>query len=49
MMSSRMAMATLLKSYKFEACEKTQQPYKIAKGGILLKAKDGVWLKVHKL
>ncbi|XP_059479282.1 probable cytochrome P450 6a14 isoform X2 [Neocloeon triangulifer] len=49
MMSTRLAMATLLKSYKFETCPKTQVPYSISKGGILLKAKDGVWVKISRI
>ncbi|CAB3381551.1 Hypothetical predicted protein [Cloeon dipterum] len=49
MMSTRLAMANLLKGYRFETCARTQHPYNIAKGGVLLKAKDGVWIKVSKI
>ncbi|XP_059484979.1 probable cytochrome P450 6a14 [Neocloeon triangulifer] len=49
MMSTKLAMATLLKSYKFETCNKTKVPYKMEKAGNLLKAKDGVWIKISKI
>ncbi|KAF4519270.1 hypothetical protein B566_EDAN002159 [Ephemera danica] len=49
MMSSKMAMASLLNVYNLEACDRTEVPYKINVHPILLHPANGIYLKLKKL
>ncbi|XP_039276813.1 cytochrome P450 6j1 [Nilaparvata lugens] len=49
LLSTKAAMAHLLKGYQLLPCEKTQVPYTFSKSSMLLKPVDGIWLKIEKL
>ena len=49
LMSTKVAMAHLLKDFYLEKCDKTQVPYKFSRFSMLLKAQDGIWLQVKKI
>ncbi|RZF44024.1 hypothetical protein LSTR_LSTR007296 [Laodelphax striatellus] len=49
LLSTKAAMAHLLKGYQILPCEKTQVPYLFSKSSMLLKPVDGIWLKIEKL
>ncbi|KAG8226801.1 hypothetical protein J437_LFUL002847 [Ladona fulva] len=49
LMSTKLAMARLLMGHKLECSPRTQVPYTYNKFAMLLKAKDGIWLRVIKM
>ncbi|XP_026316995.1 cytochrome P450 9e2-like [Hyposmocoma kahamanoa] len=50
MLSVKTAMVALVKNFKFSICEKTENPVKFSSsGGILLKAENGLWVRIEAL
>lgn len=49
MLSAKLAMVSLLKNFKFSACEKTVDPIQFDKRALLLKAKGGLWVRIESL
>ncbi|KAM3965227.1 cytochrome P450 9e2-like [Aphomia sociella] len=49
MFSAKLAMVTLLKNFKFTTCAKTSNPIKFHNRAVLLKAENGVWVRLDAL
>ncbi|KAL0883161.1 hypothetical protein ABMA27_016607 [Loxostege sticticalis] len=49
MFSAKLAMVSLLKNFKFSACDKTDDPIKFDRGAMLLKAAKGLWVRLEAL
>ncbi|XP_045517004.1 cytochrome P450 9e2-like [Pieris brassicae] len=49
MMSTKMAMVSLLKNFNFKICSKTQNPVQFDKRALLLKASKGLYVRVEKI
>ncbi|XP_026316950.1 cytochrome P450 9e2-like isoform X2 [Hyposmocoma kahamanoa] len=49
MLSAKTAMVALVKNFKFSTCEKTEKPVKFCTSGMLLKAENGLWVRVEAL
>jgi len=48
LMEAKAILFHILLEFKFEKCDKTQIPVRLAKGGFLLKAENGLWMKLVK-
>lgn len=49
MFSAKLAMVALLKNFKFSKCAKTDDPIKINKSTVLLKAESGLWVHLESI
>lgn len=49
MISAKLAMVSLLKNFKFSICEKTVDPIQFNRRTILLRAKEGLWVRIDAL
>ncbi|KAJ9576188.1 hypothetical protein L9F63_006921 [Diploptera punctata] len=49
MMSTKLAMAHLIREFRLERSEKTEVPFKYSRFSMFLKAQNGIWLNVRKI
>lgn len=49
LMSTKVALAHLLKDFCLEKCDKTEVPYTFSRFSMFLKAHNGIWLNVKKI
>lgn len=49
MIQAKLALALLLKYFKFTLCDKTQLPLKYVAGSVILTSEGGLWMNLQKI